>query len=77
MTRLSVLFAQFLVWSPLSMAEVQKVNGLQSGCLIHVNSQSYEGIASGTFTCSKMEKGNNTMSFKKRKNCTWNAEMTV
>lgn len=59
MTRLYIVSSQFLVGSPLSMAEVRVIKGIQPGCLImiHINLHSYRVIAPGSITCSRNGKG--------------------
>ena len=67
MTRVYIVSSQFMAGSPLSMAEVRVIKGIQPGCLlmVHINLHSYKVIASGTIACSKGGKGKYEYELKK------------
>jgi hypothetical protein len=58
-TRLYIVSDQYIVGTPLSMAEVRVVKSITTGCavLIHINLYSYRVVTSGNLTCFRHGQG--------------------
>ena len=67
MTRLYMVSSQFLIGSPLSIAEVRVVKGISDNCLtmVHLNLHSYKILTNGNITCSRNGKGKYFYTLKK------------